>query len=557
MKSISLRTENIIYTLIFTQVLVLRFIGLGALPFSDAEAGLALNAAGRVVPGGDLLTSQPGYTAITAMLFKGLGSSDFLARLVPAIAGSALVLIPLFIRRWIGRGTALMMAFLLAVDPAGVAFSRQAGGSLLAVSSLAYFILALLMGRRRLAAVCLGLALTGGYLAFVGLLVLMVVVIWGRKPDGLHGEENPLAWLKHFAVKEAVFITGGVTILVCTLFFLQPANLAALGGSLLDVFRAKGVGGVDFWLLLLVYYLPIFLLGVWQGVLGILHKARVETWLVRVVFVVLIWSIFSPWRSSADLLLFSLPLTLLAGRRIAAMLDVDPMDGLVTYGQAVAVITLGGYIWLNLHGVAQSLDVGDVGGKWLAILTAIGLMIVLTILVGMGWSWQQSRKAFLAGLTVLLLVSSTGTAFRAAGLTGQPCAELLRPSSCYAQAEPLQHTIRDVSEWNLRSRTGIDIRVEPNSSNALAWTLREFPNVSMAATHFETEKPSIIITPSGFEKLVDQGYVGQTLEWSEEVPWQSLSIEQWLRWVILREVDPGGQTLVVWVRNDLFPGVLK
>jgi predicted membrane-bound mannosyltransferase len=82
------------------------------------------------------LGSQPAYIFLTGSTFAVFGSSDFTARLWPALLGGCLVLLPFFFRRPLGRLAALVCAFGLALDPGLVAVSRQAGGPMLAVSFL-------------------------------------------------------------------------------------------------------------------------------------------------------------------------------------------------------------------------------------------------------------------------------------------------------------------------------------------------------------------------------------------------------------------------------------
>ena len=52
------------------------------------------------------------------------GTSDVIARLVPALAGMAIVALPLALRRWVGGPAALGMAALAAISPTLVYASR-------------------------------------------------------------------------------------------------------------------------------------------------------------------------------------------------------------------------------------------------------------------------------------------------------------------------------------------------------------------------------------------------------------------------------------------------
>jgi len=63
---------------------------------------------------------------VMALLFRVLHAGDAIARLGPALAGSALTVVPFFLRRELGRVGALAMAILLCVSPTFLYFSRFA-----------------------------------------------------------------------------------------------------------------------------------------------------------------------------------------------------------------------------------------------------------------------------------------------------------------------------------------------------------------------------------------------------------------------------------------------
>jgi hypothetical protein len=80
------------------------------------------------------LGPQPGYFLPTSLIFFIFGSSDFTARIIPALAGSLLVLVPFILRDRLPGKSAVILAFFLAVEPGLLAMSRTAGSPILAVS---------------------------------------------------------------------------------------------------------------------------------------------------------------------------------------------------------------------------------------------------------------------------------------------------------------------------------------------------------------------------------------------------------------------------------------
>ena len=84
-------------------------------------------------------SAQPGYTVFTGLLFFLIDDSNTWARMLPALSGSLLVWLPLVIRPSLRdtpllRRLSLLFALALAIDPALVGLSRQAGSLLTGLS---------------------------------------------------------------------------------------------------------------------------------------------------------------------------------------------------------------------------------------------------------------------------------------------------------------------------------------------------------------------------------------------------------------------------------------
>ena len=172
MNSSPFKNEGWLYWLAFLIALGFRLIQLGASPLTDSEATLALQALQIAQGKAPLLVSQPGYILFTSTLFAVINATNFMARFVPAVVGSALVFAPYFFREKIKPRPALILAFLFALDPGLVALSRQANGTILAVTFL-LFAWAMWRNRRAIpAGIFAGLALLFGPSLWAGLLVL-------------------------------------------------------------------------------------------------------------------------------------------------------------------------------------------------------------------------------------------------------------------------------------------------------------------------------------------------------------------------------------------------
>ena len=180
MNSPQLKNEGWLYWLAFLIAIGFRFIQLGAAPLTDSEANLALQALHLAQGQSPLLAPQPAYILLTSIFFAIIESTNFMARAVPALAGSALVFAPYFFREKIKPRPALILACLFAIDPGLVALSRLSGGIMLAVTFL-LFAWGMWMNRRlTLAGIFLGLALLSGPSIWSGLLMLGLTWIFLR-----------------------------------------------------------------------------------------------------------------------------------------------------------------------------------------------------------------------------------------------------------------------------------------------------------------------------------------------------------------------------------------
>ncbi len=147
----------------------LRLLLLPVAPFNVAELKAAW-AAFTLAHGQGGGTEVPLLTAGNALLFALLGAGEGVARGLPALAGSALLLIPWLWRRRLGEVEALVATALLALSPLAVSAARRVNGEVFGVLGAALIwtaLLALDTPRERRLALGAGLVLgLGGASAF-------------------------------------------------------------------------------------------------------------------------------------------------------------------------------------------------------------------------------------------------------------------------------------------------------------------------------------------------------------------------------------------------------
>ena len=123
------RWELVVLAAVLALAATLRFWDLGSRAFHGDEAihaGFAWQLADGRGYVHNPLTHGPFQFIGTALVFVLFGDSDYTARVLPALFGTALVALPFFLRGYLGRTGALVTSLLLAISPTLLYFSRFA-----------------------------------------------------------------------------------------------------------------------------------------------------------------------------------------------------------------------------------------------------------------------------------------------------------------------------------------------------------------------------------------------------------------------------------------------
>jgi uncharacterized protein (TIGR03663 family) len=160
--------------------MLIRVINLDANPLQPAESAVALDSWRIAQHLGVRLGASPVLVYGNALLFIALGATDGVARAIPMASGVIVALLPLFLRRELGRIAALATALLLATSPTLVFASRSVEPTSLTLLLAAVLLLALARYSRTrrtsylyVAAIDAALLLMSGPPAYIVLVVLI------------------------------------------------------------------------------------------------------------------------------------------------------------------------------------------------------------------------------------------------------------------------------------------------------------------------------------------------------------------------------------------------
>ena len=554
MDSPRFKRENALYLLAFGLALALRLVRLGVFPLTDLEASAALSALD--VAGGlrTAIGPNPLYALLTGAFFFAFDSTNFFARLAPALTGSLLVFAPLLFRHRLKPRASLILAFLVAFDPGLLALSRQAGSSIFA---LAFLLLAWGFwerGQARWGGVCAALSLLGGPALWPGLFGLGVT--WAILQGVIYRSETEPGSLSRVGWRDAWPAFLAVLVLLGTGFFLVPSGLGGIFNGLVDYLGGwRGSSGVAGWQLSLslVFYQPLALLfaviglarGWWVGSRRVI---RLSVWMLAA----LVLAVFYPGRQVHDLAWMLIPLLALAALELSRHMDLRKVESAEAGGVAALTAILLIFAWLDLAGLLWDMPGTERGNLRMVMLVgALLLLVVSLLLVAVGWSLRVARLGGVWGVVVALGLGTLAAGLGAGHIRAEYSSEMWDAGAYPAHADLLAATAGELSEWGVGIENGLPITISGLDSPAVLWALHRHELTVVDALDASTA-PAILVTPLQNEPVLAASYRGQDFTWNQRPAWDTVGFNEWLRWAVLREMPQNFDTILLWARSDLF-----
>jgi hypothetical protein len=571
-----LNFEYSLYIIALSLALLVRLYHLGAAPLSDWEAARALQALTPTQNGnqwvGANLPSQPVYNFLTNLLFELLGSQTFLARFWPAVIGAILVLVPLFFRRELGRQTALILAFGLALDPGLVTVSRLAGGPMLGIVFLLVSLSCIWSGLSVLAGISFGLALLSGPTVLIGLVGfgLMGFIFHLLKVPNPHPSRSELSDFRLFPALIAAALT---LIIVGTSFLSFPQSFAGWTATFTEFVRGWWIpSGIPAGRLLgaLLVYQPLgafFFLGLllyWLVRQSLTDKIITPPPLLPLVWIsvnLLILLVY-PGRQVADLIWVLVPLWILAAYGLTKSLQGKEIN-VISTALGLVIFVLIALFWNTLISTRQILAITSFNLpentsrlviRLVLFLGVVGLGGLSTVLVSLGWSPRIGLMGLFIGLTAGFMVYSISVMWGASQIHPNRPEELWTPEPATAQTDLFTRTIEDLSEWHTGFPTEIEIASMVDSPS-MHWTLRKYKNARFVDSLSPEDMPSIVITQQDQEiPSLTAAYRGQDFVWWIEPGWAGSMPVDLVNWLVSRQAPIIENQVILWARSDLFPG---
>lgn len=558
--------EGWLYLLAFAIAITLRFAQLGHMPLSDVEAAPALQALRISQSAATELAPHPLYILSTSIIFLLFGGgTNTLARIIPALVGSLLVVAPLLFDNRIKPRPSLLLAFFIAIDPGLVAISRQAASPILAIVFTVLTVGFINKNKFSWAAVTAAFALLSGSSLWLGLLGIGIAYSIYQlaqtfiKKTADHSEESdlPTTNLRASLFTPANGLTLVFTFLLAgTLFFIVPGGLGAAFSSIpafVNTWFDFSTTTSSMVLISLLVYQPfavlLALIALIRGwVKGLRRVIFLSIWLL----VALLLVIFLPARQIADLAWVLIPLNALAALELVRHLKVFPEERREVAGVTFLTVFIWLFAWLGMAGINWfPADSAEFRLRIGILIGAVFLLVLSLLLVAMGWSIRVARIGGVWGMAIGLGLLGLSGLFGAGGMRGLSFPELWWQPSLPLQADLLRETVNEVSEMGTGSDDSASVVIVGINSPALEWALREKP-VQVVNTLDPTSVPDMVITSFELNPTLVSAYRGQDFNWRQTPIWAASTPDAWFRWVTLREMPQTGEVIILWARSDLF-----
>ncbi len=554
-----------LFILVGMAAAVMRLTELGKLPLSPAEAQEALAVWQFWQPGGvSAAVGSPAYFTFTALLTQILGMSDGVMRLVPALFGIMLALLPWLLRDRLSTVGALVTAVFLTVSPLATALSRTAGGDSIALFATFLLLIAWVNGRDSgngrwfyIFTIALALGLTSSPLFYSALATLGVAWLGQRFVGPRLFAEDEQWELEADTLRDGLMVGGSLFLLISAFFLLNLGGLGAAASLFGDWLRQFGGAG-----------------SLEAALIPFLAVVRYESALLVVGLVAIVWA---AWRSQAlpmftvywimgvlllmvvqqgtmgNAALLILPLYLLLGAFSGAILG--PHIGWHGWLLSAGLLTLWALMFVNsgrfLRQMLFSAD--DLSSLWIALF-ALAFALTL-IFFALSWDSRATYQAVLLSVLLMLLFYNWGTAWWLGHAGANDPRETWVTVGSDAGVLALTDVIEDLS-WQM-SRSDRDVSIlSAVDTPVLRWYLRDYVNAEIGKAAPLNPSQTLILTAAAEPTTLGQSYMGADFVLTRTEPAEetlsvspTLDILRW--WLFHYSLEtPAQERVILWVKTE-------
>ena len=542
------------FLLAFLVGLGLRLWGLGQMRFTLAEAQIAQGAWQMATGDAFGLPGNMSYAGLSALLFYLFEPSFFFARLVPVLFGSSLILVPWFWRDRLGEKVALVLTVGLAIDPILLSFSRQIVTPIFVLAGIAWTVIALKSKRPVLAGSMLALVFLGGYSFWVvGLVGMAVFLIWRKrgKLEFTDASFKSKAFLLPLLTSFVVSLA-----LISSAFLLCTEGLGSVGAGVVELVQLftqnYEIPAYQPIMVALAYsILPLFF-AIWTLVDNLRNNQPLENlpFLIGWGVSVLVSVLFS--RRDVGMLAFAAVFAWLgAAGTISRILEQDLERRETVLGVTFFQVVILVYIQIvsgRLTG--GTLNSQDYRVALFAILAGVLLLVISTILVGMGWSWKLSSQALQNSLLIMLIVLTVGVSLRSIRSHQETTTLSLLAGPIVLPNNDVAVVVDEIDRDGRVEKTEITYNLG-KLEQQFAWFFREQVDWKSAQNVLQAD---LMLSESETDFSAADAYRGRNVVLFRQIDKQVVKPGDFLKTLLGEPLPFVSQNGVLWVRLNLFTG---
>jgi hypothetical protein len=303
-------------------------------------------------------------------------------------------------------------------------------------------------------------------------------------------------------------------------------------------------------LLAVIAYQPFaFVFAIISAIRGWNQSDNTSRWLSIWILVFLLSSLLYPGRQVYDSVWILAPLWVLAAMEFIRYVK-ESQFSIPALCLAGVVLILSVLFWL------MSLNPAPINETWIILAAIPSLILLVTVLVSLGWTWESAKAGFVLGLSSAVGLYVIAALFSAAHLRFNTPESLWTPSPGIVQAGLIVETIEDLALLQNGRTDSIDI-TSTVESPSLKWVLKHFSGVRFTSELHLPSSSSVVITPGNAEGESDfsgtTSYVGQDFAWSAKPGWSGPLPPEWWNWVTSHQAPIQYESVILWVPAGFFP----
>ncbi len=537
-----------IVLVIFGFALFLRLVVADTVPFTRADADLAWQA--LEISKHQTSSSSPLalYTGLTGALFWISTTSNLFARLIPALFGASLTLIPYALLRNKNASALLGVSLLLALDPIFLIYSRQLNGPILATSTIAWLLVFLHQRKQVAAGILFGLAILSGKYFWIALFLMCLVglFLYFSKRKAMH------SGLFDFCSPSKSFFISAVLsgVLVSTSFLLNPAGLTGIGSGLVDLFAIQSGQS-------LLWFLPVFLLLTYSlylllpfgraisGNTSLSWKSGLSIFLGLFLLSLILQSYLpGSFIFLQAFLIIQVALLITQSESLSAKVSTVSLISFVFF-LVIFIFSLLTFTQLARNLISEFNFAMDL----LPLLLALGLILISYILIGLGWGFSEVKPALQTAILVVAALFSLGFSLSQTW-NNATVSQLLFSNSEILYPESPTSTELAVFSTNNAINPDIDsFTIDGVLSKGDYWEFKAYSDSAKT-----DPLPGFVVNDSLTESGLMSAYRGTSITYARRLNLSENALAELLQMIATKTLPTVDIRKTLWVNTSLFPG---